>query len=154
MSDVALAVMAHPDDAEFLARCSAVLHQEHGWHIHLASMTPGDCGSAELPPQEISIIRRAEGHRAAALVNGRYHCLEERDLLITYGEPSLARVTRLLREVRPRLVFTHSPQDYLLDHEMTSTVVRAAVFAVPVPNYLLDRGATPAAGIDAAPVLL
>ncbi len=148
MSDVALAVMAHPDDAEFLCAGALLrLHEEHGWHIHIASMTPGDCGSAELPPHEISLIRRAEGAKAAALVGGRYHCLEARDLLITYNELNLARVTRLLREVRPRIVFTHSPQDYLLDHEMTSHVVRAAVFAAPVPNYLLDRGLPPALGV-------
>jgi LmbE family N-acetylglucosaminyl deacetylase len=148
MADVALAVMAHPDDAEFLCAGALLrLHLERGWHVHIASMTPGDCGSAELPPHEISAIRRAEGAKAAALVNGRYHCLEERDLLITYREPTLARVTRLLREVRPRIVFTHSPQDYLLDHEVTSTIVRAAVFAAPVPNYLLDRGLPPALGV-------
>src|SRR5262249_35644233 len=115
--------------------------------IHIASMTPGDCGSAELPPHAISAIRRAEGARAASLVNGHYHCMEERDLLITYCDTTLAGVTRLLREVRPRLVFPHSPQDSLLDHEVTSTVVRAAVFAAPVPNFLLDRGLPPALGV-------
>jgi N-acetylglucosamine malate deacetylase 1 len=45
-------------------------------------------------------------------------------------------VTRLLRRVRPRVVLTHSPADYMLDHEMTSTLARAAAFAAPVPNYL------------------
>src|SRR3954471_22534068 len=102
MSDVALAVMAHPDDAEFLCAGALLrLHQEHGWHVHIASMTPGDCGSAELGPTEISNLRRAEGAGPASLVGGRYHCLEERDLLIRYDEPALAKVTRLLREVRP-----------------------------------------------------
>src|SRR5205823_1485532 len=136
-----LSVLAHPDDAEFLCAGTLLrLVREHRWQAHIASMTPGDCGSAELPAEEISRIRRAEGARAAALLGGRYHCLEERDLLICYGDQSLERVTRLLREVRPTIVLTHSPADYMLDHEMTSTIVRAAAFAAPVPNFRTEEG--------------
>jgi LmbE family N-acetylglucosaminyl deacetylase len=140
MPDVILSVLAHPDDAEFF--CTGVLSRlvrEHGWRAHIASMTPGDCGSIERGPEEISRIRRAEGAKAAAVIGAAYHCVEERDLLITYSERALERVTRLLREVRPRVVLTHSPADYMLDHEMTSMVVRAACFAAPIPNFLRDR---------------
>ena len=137
MADVVLSVLAHPDDAEFL--CAGVLARlvrEHGWQAHIASMTPGDCGSAELPAEEISRLRRAEGANAAAVIGATYHCLDERDLRIFYTETTLAKVTRLLRLVQPRIVLTHSPSDYMLDHEMTSQVARAACFAAPVPNYL------------------
>jgi LmbE family N-acetylglucosaminyl deacetylase len=144
MADAVLSVLAHPDDAEFLcAGTLARLAREHGWEVHLASMTPGDCGSAELPADEIAAIRRAEGARAAALLGATYHCVEERDLLIFYAERPLERVTRLLRTVRPRLVLTHSPADYMLDHEMTSAVVRAASFAAPAPNFQAGKGHPP-----------
>ncbi|MER3417017.1 MAG: LmbE family protein [Gemmataceae bacterium] len=140
MADVALAILAHPDDAEFLCAGTLIrLMREHGWEVHIASMTPGDCGSAELGAEEISRTRRHEGARAAARIGATYHCLEERDLRIFYNEAALEKVTRLIRRVRPRIVFTHRPQDYLLDHEMTSVVVRAACFAAPVPNFLADR---------------
>ena len=141
MADVALSVLAHPDDAEFLCAGALIrLARELGWSVHIASMTPGDCGSAELPPEEIANIRRAEGARAAGLVGAVYHCLEERDLCIFYEERPLERVTRLLRAVRPRLVLTHSPADYMLDHEVASTLVRAAVFGAPIPNFFRDHG--------------
>jgi LmbE family N-acetylglucosaminyl deacetylase len=140
MAQVILSVLAHPDDAEFLCAGSLIrLRRDHGWDVHIASMTPGDCGSAEHGPEEISRIRREEGAHAASLIGGHYHCLEERDLLITYCERALERVTRLLRLVRPTIVLTHSPADYMLDHEMTSQVTRAAAFAGGVPNFLLDR---------------
>jgi LmbE family N-acetylglucosaminyl deacetylase len=141
MPDVILSVLAHPDDAEFLCAGTLLrLAREHGWEVHIASMTPGDCGSAELPAEEIARTRRAEGARAAALAGGTYHCLEERDLLLFYAERPLERVTRLLRAVRPRILLTHSPADYMLDHEVTSTLVRAAAFGAPAPNFLADRG--------------
>jgi LmbE family N-acetylglucosaminyl deacetylase len=140
MTDVVLSILAHPDDAEFLCAGTMIrLVKERGWQAHIASMTPGDCGSAELGPEEISRTRREEGSRAAAVIGGCYHCLEERDLLVFHNERTLEKVTRLLRQLRPRLVFSHSPADYMLDHETTSTIVRAAVFGAPVPNFLCDR---------------
>lgn len=143
MADTVLSILAHPDDAEFLCAGSLIRLKQKGWDIHIASMTPGDCGSAELPAQEISRIRRAEGAKAAGVIGGTYHCLEERDLLIQYSEQALERVTRLLRLVQPRMVFTHSPSDYMVDHEMTSLVVRAAVFGAPIPNFLAERAMPP-----------
>jgi LmbE family N-acetylglucosaminyl deacetylase len=144
MADILLTVLAHPDDAEFLCAGTLIrLVREQRWSVHIATMTPGDCGSVELPPEEISRVRRAEGAAAAAIIGACYHCLEEPDLLVSYNERALQKVTRLLREVRPRVVLTHSPSDYLLDHEMTSTLARAAAFAAPVPNFLCDRGHPP-----------
>jgi LmbE family N-acetylglucosaminyl deacetylase len=144
MGNILLTILAHPDDAEFLCAGTLIrLIREHGWEAHIATMTAGDCGSAELGPAEISGIRRAEGTAAAESVGACYHCLEEQDLLISYTERALERVTRLLRQVRPRIVLTHSPADYLLDHEMTSMLARAAAFAAPVPNFMADRGHAP-----------
>ena len=128
MANVVLSILAHPDDAEFLCAGTLIrLVREHGWQAHIASMTPGDCGSAELPPDEIARVRRAEGAAAAAVIGAAYHCVEERDLRIVYGEGPLERVVRLMRRLRPRAVLTHSPADYMLDHEQTATVVRAGL---------------------------
>jgi LmbE family N-acetylglucosaminyl deacetylase len=141
MADAALAVLAHPDDAEFLCAGTLLrLARECGWTVHIATMTPGDCGSAEHTSEEIARIRRAEAATAAARLGGSYHCLEERDLFVVYDKPTVAKVTDLLRAVNPRMVFTHSPDDYHLDHEMTSRLVRAAAFNAPIPLFLAGRG--------------
>ena len=146
MADVVMTILAHPDDAEFLCAGTLTrLAREHRWQVHVATMTPGDCGSAELSADDISRIRRAEAAHAAALIGAHYHCLEQRDLLIFYQQTTLECLTRLLRVVRPRVVLTHSPADYMLDHEMTSVLARAAAFAAPIPNFLPHD--------DAAPVL-
>ena len=144
MADAILSLLAHPDDAEFLCAGTLIrLAREHGWQVHIASMAPGDCGSAELPPDEIARVRRAEGAAAAGVIGATYHCVEERDLRIVYGEGPLGRVVRLMRQVRPRIVLTHSPADYMLDHEQTSVIARAACFAAAVPNFLCDRISEP-----------
>ncbi|MFO0938989.1 MAG: PIG-L deacetylase family protein [Gemmataceae bacterium] len=141
---IALAILAHPDDAEFLCAGALIrLRQERGYVIHIATMTPGDCGSEDLPPDEIAAIRRAEGRAAAAEIGADYTCLEERDLRVIYSDASVEKTVRLINRVRPTVVITHSPDDYHLDHEQTSKIVRAATFAAPIPNYLFRRNEHP-----------
>ena len=162
MRDVVLAALAHPDDAEFLCAGTLIrLKREHGWDVHIATMTPGDCGSVEYPPADIARIRRGEGAAAAAAVGGTYHCVEERDLRVVYAEASLEKVVRLLNAVRPRVVITHSPDDYHLDHEQCSKIVRAATFAAAAgepsgpgaraPSAAAGRGPWPAPSAAAHP---
>ena len=126
----ALALMAHPDDAEIFAGGVLTLLRRKGWEIHIASMTPGDAGSNTHSPSEISRIRRGEAAQAAELIEASYACLDQRDLRIFYDEPTLRTVVEHVRTVAPTVVFTHPPSDYMLDHEMTSRLVRAACFAV------------------------
>jgi len=155
MPDIALAILAHPDDAEFLCAGALVrLRRDCGFEIHIATMTAGDCGSAELPPDEIAAIRRAEGLAAATAIGAAYHCLEVLDLRVQYCDAQLEAVCRLLNHVRPQLVLTHSPDDYHLDHEQTSRLVRAATFAAPIQNFLHRPGHTEAhRALDAIPHL-
>ena len=131
---VVLGLLAHPDDAEFLCGGTLALLRRKGWEVHIATMTPGDCGSVEHGREEISRIRLGEGAKAAAVLDGVYHCLECEDLFITYDKPTLLRAIKVVREVQPSVVFALSPDDYSLDHEMASKVAQAACFAAGIPN--------------------
>jgi N-acetylglucosamine malate deacetylase 1 len=147
-----LAIHAHPDDAEILAGGTLALLADGGHQVSIATLTPGDCGSAELDPEEISAIRRGEAARAAALIGAQYLCVEMRDLAIFNDDPSRRRIVSVLRQVRPQLVITASPSDYLCDHEAASALVRDACFAAPAPNY--QTPGEPAAGpLEAIPHL-
>ena len=131
-----LALMPHPDDIEILCAGTLLRLRDLGYEIHVATMTAGDKGSAELSRVDIANIRRAEA-RAAAKVLGAASCtcLEFQDLEITFDTPSRQRVAGLLRRVKPFLVFTTPPADYMFDHEITSQLVRDACFNAGVPNY-------------------
>jgi LmbE family N-acetylglucosaminyl deacetylase len=130
-----LAIHAHPDDVEILAGGTLALLSARGHQITIATMTPGDCGSHELGPEEISAVRRREAANAAALIGARYLCLEMRDLAIFNDDSSRRRVTETLRRISPQLVLTAAPSDYLCDHEAASILVRDACFGAPAPNY-------------------
>ena len=143
-----LAIHAHPDDAEILAGGTLALLAERGHEITIATFTPGDCGSADLGPEEIAEVRRREAAAAAAHIGARYLCLEMRDLAIFNDDASRHRVVEALRQARPRIVLTSSPADYLCDHEAASALVRDACFAAPAPNYR-----TGTAALDVIPYL-
>jgi LmbE family N-acetylglucosaminyl deacetylase len=147
-----LAIHAHPDDVEFLAGGTIALLAERGHDITIATMTPGDCGTVEYPPEEIAAIRRNEAARAAALVGAAYVCVESRDLAVFNDDPTRRAVTEVLRRVRPDLVLTSAPVDYLCDHEAAHTLVRDACFAAPAPNYRTSA-AQPAPALDRIPHL-
>ena len=147
-----LALHAHPDDLEFQCAGTLALLREAGCHVTMATMTPGDCGSAEHDAEAIASIRRGEARAAAELIGADYLCLEFRDLAIFNDDESRRRVTEVLRRVRPDLVLTAPPVDYLCDHEMTSLLVRDACFAAPLPNYI-TRQWEPAPPLDRIPHL-
>jgi len=130
-----LAIHAHPDDVEILAGGTLALLAERGHHITIATMTPGDCGSAELGPAEIATVRRREAAASAKLIGAEYVCVEFRDLAIFNDDASRRKVTAVLRQTRPDLILTSSPVDYLCDHEAAAILVRDACFAAPAPNY-------------------
>ena len=140
-----LALFAHPDDAEFLCAGTLAHLADRGASLHIGSMTAGDCGSSILSSAKISRIRRQEAQRGAALLHGRYTCLEERDLLVLFDRPTLRKVMELVRRVDPALVITHSPQDYMVDHETTSRLCQSACFGASAPNFRTGaRRAAPA----------
>ena len=129
-----LSLGAHPDDAEFFCAGTLALLHEKGWEIHIATMTPGDCGTVQYSREEISRIRIAEATKAASILDGTYHCLECDDIFILYDRPSLLKAIELVRKVKPSIVFTTSPSDYMVDHEMASKLAQTACFACGVVN--------------------
>jgi N-acetylglucosamine malate deacetylase 1 len=144
-----LAIHAHPDDVEFQCAGTLALLAKRGCAIIIATMTPGDCGSAEHSAEEIAEIRRGEARASAALLGAEYVCLEFRDLSITVDNISRGKVCEALRRARPDLVLTAPPVDYMTDHELTSVLVREACFSASVPNYSTRQWspAPPLAGI-------
>jgi LmbE family N-acetylglucosaminyl deacetylase len=130
-----LALFAHPDDAEFLAAGTLALLASRGAKVSIATMTAGDCGSAVLPAPKIARIRRREAASAAQVMGAEYLCLGEKDLEVFYDRKTLRKVTEIVRRTDPTLVFTHSPVDYMLDHEMTSRLCQTACFGAMAPNF-------------------
>jgi len=131
---VALAFLAHPDDAEILCAGTLTRLAALDYEIHIATATPGDCGTMTQTPHDIAAIRTNEARAAAAIINATYHCLDERDLFVVFDKPTIKKSIDLFRSIAPSIVFTHAPKDYMMDHEQVSLLARAASFGYGAPT--------------------
>jgi LmbE family N-acetylglucosaminyl deacetylase len=129
-----LTLLAHPDDAEILCAGTLIRLANLGWEVHIATLTPGDCGTMTQTRFDISSIRTNEAKQAAAMIGATYHCLDERDGLVVYDKPTLQKAIDLFRRVAPDLVFAHAQDDYMMDHVESSKLARAASFVYGAPN--------------------
>ena len=131
---VALAMMAHPDDAEFYCAGTLIRLADAGWEIHIATAAAGNCGTMVEDRWAIAARRTGEAREAAKLIGATYHCLDEADGLVVYDKASVQKAIDLFRRVAPSLVFTHALRDYMMDHDMTAHLARAASFVYGAPN--------------------
>jgi LmbE family N-acetylglucosaminyl deacetylase len=129
-----LGIYPHPDDAEILCSGTLSLLKKSGWDVHIATMAKGDKGTYDYSRDEISRIRKSEAVNAAESIGATYHCLEFEDVYVLYNKETINETTSLIRRIKPTIVFTASPNDYMFDHEITSQIVQTACFACGIVN--------------------
>ncbi len=135
----ALAVIAHPDDAEFWAGGTIAAWTAAGVEVSYLVLTDGEAGGFDprVPRVEIPRIRRAEQQKAAAVLgvsDVRFLGRNEGGLLATSPELHVELV-RAIRRVRPQRIITWSPEwnwqrfrSCHPDHLATGTLTLHAVY--------------------------
>jgi LmbE family N-acetylglucosaminyl deacetylase len=132
---VVLAAVAHPDDIEFNLAGTLLLLKEDGCEVHMWNLSNGSLGSMIHNPEEIAAIRAGEAAAAAALGGATWHPPVFSDLEVFYDKPSLARVASVIREIQPEIILTHSPDDYMEDHQNVCRLIVTAAFARSMPHF-------------------
>lgn len=147
-----LAVGAHPDDVEFIAGGTLTLLSKAGVKVYIATICTGDMGSMTRGPREIAQVRFREASQSAEIIGATYESLGESDLKLTFNNSTRMKVVELVRRVKPDVVFTHYPRDYMPDHQITADLVWDACFNAPIPNYYTNQP-NPSDPIDKIPYL-
>jgi LmbE family N-acetylglucosaminyl deacetylase len=112
-----LIVGAHPDDCEFGAGGIAYQWARKGCVVHFVVVTDGSKGSAGCDecPEELVTIRRSEQFEASRLLGVTdCHFLGFCDGELKNDHALLTELVRVIRVLRPQVVFTHTPEH--LDH--------------------------------------
>lgn len=143
---VALAVFSHPDDMEFVASGTLLRLQRVGYEIHCLAVANGCCGSSVHGREETARVRRAEAQEACRLVGFTLHESLVSDIEVFYERATLARVAALFRRVAPEVLLTHSPSDYMEDHENTCRLAVSAAFCRGMRNMPTDPPTPPVDG--------
>ena len=135
---VALAAGCHPDDIELTMAGTLLRLKDAGAEIHMWNLSNGEGGSIRHTPEETARIRTAEAQTSARLAGAIFHPPLFEDLAIFYDRPSLARVAAVVRDIRPTVILTHSPQDYMEDHQNVCRLIVTAAFSRSVRNFTTD----------------
>ncbi|MCW5559525.1 MAG: PIG-L family deacetylase, partial [Verrucomicrobiae bacterium] len=135
-----LAFVAHPDDIEFYFAGTLLRLKTAGWDLHYCNVSSGNLGSLTLSAAETRRVREQESREAAALLGAVWHAPFCDDLEILYTVPNLRRAAAILREVRPRILLTHPPVDYMEDHVNACRLAVTGAFARGMPNFWTEPG--------------
>lgn len=134
-----LVAVAHPDDAEFWAGGTIAGWADAGVEVTYCILTNGDAGGFDpsLPRDEIPRVRQAEQQKAADILGVRevrFFSLAEGGIRQNSRDLHIELV-RMIRQVRPQLVVTWSPEwnwqrfrSSHPDHLATGAAVLAAIY--------------------------
>jgi len=138
MRQTALAIFAHPDDIEYFGAGTLLLLREAGFETHYFNLSSGSCGSVDMDAEETRRVRLEEAKNAAAILGATFHPPICDDLEIFYDRATLRKVAGVVRQVKPSIVLTHPPQDYMEDHTNACRLAVTAAFTSGMPNFETD----------------
>lgn len=130
-----LAVEAHPDDVEFLCAGTLARLAGLGHTISILSITGGECGSENLPPDEVRRVRLTEARKSAAVIGAEFYHAGVVDKQVFFTKEIRDGVCEIFRKVSADLIFALNLQDYVLDHVFASLLTRDCATAASVRNF-------------------
>jgi LmbE family N-acetylglucosaminyl deacetylase len=136
MGKTVLALVAHPDDIEFVMAGTLFRLKDAGFEIHYMNIANGSCGTVQYSTEEIIRMRRLEAMAAAAYLGAVYHESLTNDFEIFYQDDLIRKVAAVVRMVKPDMVFLHSLEDYMEDHMNAARLGVTAAFSKGASNYL------------------
>ncbi len=143
----ALAIGAHPDDIEFGCGATLVKWARAGCEVSLLVCTDGSKGTWDANADIPALIRRrrAEQDESARRLGatGEVRFLGEVDGELEVTMQLRSRMARIIRELRPGVVFGHDPwKRWRLhpDHRAAGFLCMDAVVAARDPHFYKDHG--------------
>ena len=118
-----LAIGAHPDDVEIGVGGILAAHRDAGDTVVILTMSRGGKGGE---PDD----RQNESLRSAELLGARLFLEDLVDTEITATGPTIAIIERVIKQVNPTIVYTHSIHDRHQDHRAIHEAVVVAARTV------------------------
>lgn len=132
-----LAIGCHPDDLEIGCGGTLAKYAETGNDVFMCHVANGNMGHAVIMPEELERIRTAEAERAGEILGAKQvFNIDVPDLVVnSHNEDTVKGVIEVIRYIRPDVIITHSPEDYMKDHVETGKIVFDASFSSSIPHY-------------------
>jgi len=131
----AFAIACHPDDMEFMMSGTLLLLKDAGYEIHCMNIANGGLGSNVGDSASTARIRKCEAVESAKIAGAIFHESLCDDLEVFYDSETLAKLVPIVRNVRPEIILTHGPFDYMEDHVNTGRLAVGAAFCMGMKNF-------------------
>ncbi|GLJ77561.1 response regulator [Leifsonia poae] len=120
---VVLAIGAHPDDVEIGVGGILSAHRDAGNDVVILTLSRGARGGDANDRQHESLA-------AAELLGARLFLEDLEDTRISAADPTVSIIERVVAEVRPDIVYTHSAHDRHQDHRAVHSATLVATRSV------------------------
>lgn len=135
-----LAIGCHPDDLEIGCGGTLARYAARGDTVVMCHVANGNMGHVVLQPDELRLMRTKEAEAAGRLLGAvEVINLDVGDLEVDSANAATAdKLIGLVRTVKPDVIITHGPDDYMRDHVEVGRLVFDASFSSSVPHRLPD----------------
>ena len=125
-----LAMGCHPDDVECACGGTVRKYVEQGAEVYTGHVANGCQGHVVIEPGPLAQIRAAEAEAAGKKLGVKeVFNLDVDDLTVAVHDTAVMdAMADIVRYVRPDVIITHNPQDYMRDHEQASKIVTNGAF--------------------------
>jgi LmbE family N-acetylglucosaminyl deacetylase len=115
-----LAVGAHPDDIELGCGATLALFKQRGHEVYLLVLTKGEASGDP-------VVREKECKRSARTIGAdKVFFGNLQDTKITNGIETIMPIELLIKELKPNIIFAHSPKDAHQDHRNSGMAALSA----------------------------
>jgi len=129
-----LALGAHPDDIEYGCGGMLTKYAEKGHDVFLWIASDGSLGGE-------GVVRRQEQTDSALIIGAReVFWGDYRDTEVPLTRELIGRIESVIKQVKPRMIFVHYPDDTHQDHRNLAQGTMSATRYVP--NFLFYEGPT------------
>jgi LmbE family N-acetylglucosaminyl deacetylase len=123
-NEIVLAVGAHPDDVEIGIGGLLLRHAAEGHAVTVLTLTGGEAGGA-------AAERVVESQRAAELLSAHLVHADLQDTTVSEGGATIATIKRVVDEIHPTTIYTHTIHDVHQDHRNVHRASLVAARGVP-----------------------
>ena len=119
-----LTLLAHPDDMELHCAGTLLKFKKAGHEVFNCHVANGNQGHVIIEPDELRIIRTKEAEDAGKIIGAKQVInLDVPDMEVnSHNFEIMDAMADVVRMVRPDVMITHNPQDYMTDHVETSLI--------------------------------
>jgi N-acetylglucosamine malate deacetylase 1 len=126
----------HPDDVEIGCGGTEALLAQRGYEITHVILTSGEAGSDRIPPWELSAIREKEAIEAAKVIGASgVEFLRYPDGLTGFTREMKVDIIRIIRRLKPHILFVHERNESSLGHRVASELVLESMQAGSGPWF-------------------